>query len=155
MSESSKGQQDIFEADGHDLYLIKGTDAFRLYGWSGRHNGVQMSIQMIEARQDVHFGNRYHRLVEKFYHVLEGDVEFYGQLIDENGRSLGSILTRNIDKGHTRVVMTGMAHALYLKAGAKLVCKIKQPLAVAKSDKHEHALIKPELINQELDEEIG
>lgn len=156
MSDNKESQKDIFEVDGHDLYLIKGTDAFRLYGWSGRHNDAHMSIQMIEGRQDIHFGNRYHKLTVKSYQTLEGDVEFWGQHIDDCGKTEGVVLNRNIDVGHTRRVMTDMAHALYLKAGAKLICRIiNQPLAAAKADKHKHELIKPELINKELDEEVG
>lgn len=155
MSDNQETRKDDLEVDGHDLYLVKGTDAFRLYGWSGRHNDAHMSIQMIEARQDVHFGNRYHKLVKKSYQTLEGNVEFYGQLIDENGQPLGNIITPYIYMGHTREVMTNMAHALYLKAGAKVVCRIRQPLAVAKADSYAHELIKPELINKELDEAVG
>ena len=150
MSES-EDRNDIYQVDGHDLSFVKGTDAFRLYGWSGRHN----SIQMIEARQDIYFGNRYHKWTEKTYETLEGYVEFCGQHIDEFGEPLGLIFTRNIDKGHTRQVKIGMAHALHLKAGAKLICRINRSWVAAMSDNHEHELIKPELINQELDNEVG
>ena len=151
MPEDKGNQKDIYEIDGRDLYLIKGTDAFRLYGWSDRNN----SVQMIEARQDISFGNRYHKLVEKSYQVLEKDVKFHSQHIDEDEKPLGMIITQNIYKGHTIYVMRKMAHAFHMKADAKLVCRIKWPLAVAKPDKHWHELIKPELINQELDNEIG
>lgn len=151
MPDNKEAQKDIYEVDGHDLYLIKGTDAFRLYGWSGRHNDAHMSIQMIEARQDIHFGNRYHRLVEKSYQKVEGDALIYLQHIDIRG----NIVPQYIDHVKPTDVKTYIAHALYLKAGDKVICRIKHPLAVAKADSYAHELIKPELINKELDEAVG
>ncbi len=155
MSTDAKEQKDVYEVDGYDLYFVKSTDAFRLYG----SYGARHSIQRVEALQDIAIGNYYHKLWTKFsgktYELVEGEALFYRQHIDENGTQLGVSYSRMLKKGCQTSLPIYVAYALCLKAGAAIICRIALPFVSFQNDKHRYDIIKPGEINQELNAEMG